>query len=502
MIRLSNLTALDITSTEFVEDMSMQKLHIYEEPGLILEKSKLFVKADTYKLPQMSRNNAVASFFDNVLLGTSNFYPEQGLNLLNYHSKSEIQKLIQFDDVPLMQYKRAYLYFAQGALSASNIVAHYIRIYAMQENGKTVDLVSLVEFMNDSNIKAKTSKLFENQIFNEALEITFPDIEYIVNSTNVEVMKIREYLFGTSTPKTYFIEYSALTSDMIDNFSENGLQFTEINLATVNYQNYKITEESDELFSRLQLSNNDFAITSSLGHTSYDIETFIKNQYQINDESFDISHIVSITEYDGLDNVINSSIQMLSNPSDLYAPQEVRPLLSELTNHALIEVMIKISNGATGLTISKSSSMILTEEQVEKFKPQSTFELSFEKVEVRNIVEKKINKIVQESTTPKLLYVNKLVYVQVQSSKDLFIVNGDSYVKIKNDIHQLQTSTEELQITSKKLFLKIGNNVIENEVSDKFTFKLPQSIFFDKASNYLLLDDDMLVIQQGQIFKQ
>ena len=493
MLRLSNLTALDITSTEFVEDLSIDKLYLYQENTTSDEKSMMFVKDDAYKSRQMTRNNAVASFFDNTLLGTSNFYPEQGLGLTHYHQDAELSKRIDFEDVPMMQYKRAFLYFAQGSLSSNQIVAHYLRIYVNNENGKTVDLVSMVEFMNDSNINAKTSKIFESQIFNEALEISFPDVEYIVNSTNPEIMQIREYLFGTYTPKTYFIEYSVLTQDMIDDFSEAGLQFTEINLSTVNYQNLKITEEIDELFGRLQLTDNNFSLTSSLGHTIYDIETFIKNHYQINDETFSVQHIFTVTEYNSENMQLGIHHTSINNPANLYAPVKFRPLLSSATDHALIECMIKIQNGATGLAISKTSTFLLNDDNVDKFKAEETYAIELDNIIVTNVIEKQINQIVQESKTPNILYMNKFIYVQVMGNKDLQLSNGDSFVRIKSEF--------ENQISSEKLFIRIGDSTIESEPHDKFLFKINQSLYYTKANSYLLLDSDLKVIQQGSLIK-
>jgi hypothetical protein len=136
MIRLSNLTAIDILQTEFTEDLSVDKLFLYKHPT---EQKYLFVKDDSYKLRQMSRNNATATFWDNVLLGTSNYYPEQGLDLANFHTNHEITNLINFSDVPMMQYKRANLYFSQGSLANNRIVAHYIRIYVATEDNAIID---------------------------------------------------------------------------------------------------------------------------------------------------------------------------------------------------------------------------------------------------------------------------------------------------------------------------------------------------------------------------
>lgn len=492
MIRLSNLTALDISSTEFVEDLSVDKLYLYDNPAETTSKNFLFVHDDAYKLRQMTRNNAVASFFDNVLLGTSNFYPEQGLGLVNYHQNRDIRNVIQFNSTPLMQYKRAYLYFAQGSLNASNIIGHYIRIYCSLSNGKSVDLVNMIEFLNDSNIKAKTSKIFESQIFNEALELTFPDVEFLVNSTNVEIQKIKQHIFGNDIPKTYFIEYSVITQDNIDNFTENGLQFTEVNLGVMNYQNFKITEEVSELTAQVQLSDNGYALISYLQHSIYDIETYINNNWQINDENFDISHIVTVTEYNGLDEQISSESTIISNPTNEYNPVKIRPMLSVSTNHAMVEIMIKISNGATGLTISKSSTLLLTDLDVDKFKPQETFSLNLEEITIKNIVEKKINQIVPETSTPSILYIQKNIYVEVQPAENIEVVNADKYVKI-------QTT---LDIKSPKLYLRIGDITIESEKDQQLVFRIPQSIYYKSEANYLLLNDDFVLIQQGAIIRK
>jgi hypothetical protein len=180
-----------------------------------------------------------------------------------------------------------------------------------------------------------------------------------------------------------------------------------------------------------------------------------------------------------------------SNPTNEYGSLKIRPLLSSSTNHAMIEVMIKISNGATGLTISKTSKLLLTNLEVDKFKAQENFTFEFENVEIKNVIEKKVNKIVQESTTPKILHIQKKIYVEVQSSININASNADKYILV-------QTSQE---ITSTKLYLRIGPLTIENEPNNKLMFKLPQAVYHLVDTGYVLLDDDLLVIQQGSIIR-
>jgi hypothetical protein len=349
----------------------------------------------------------------------------------------------------------------------------------------------MIEFLNDSNIKAKTSKIFEAQIFNEALELTFPDIEYICNSTNAEVQKIRTKLFGTFTPTTYFIEYAEVTQSMLDDFTEQGLTFTECNFGVKNYQTYRITEEVSELSANVMLSDNGYSLTSTLSHTAYDIEAFIRNAYQINDEAFDISHIVVVTEYNAIDEVIATSNIILSNPTNTYAPVKIRPLLSEFTNHAMVEVLVKISNSATGLTISKSASILIKDIEVDKFKAKETFALSFEKLEVKNIVEKKVNQIVQEATTPKILTITKNVYVQTMEGRPIELASADMYVELFYEEGTNETRT----------YLKIGDLSIQNEPGRNLTFKIPSSIYYSNVDKYVLMNKDYEVMQVGGIIR-
>ena len=177
----------------------------------------------------------------------------------------------------------------------------------------------------------------------------------------------------------------------------------------------------------------------------------------------------------------------------MIAPIKYRPLLSAQTHHALVEVVIKIQNSASGLTVSKSSSILLKNEDIAKFQADEVIELNLENVTIQNVVQKQLNKVVQESTTPKLLYINKFVYIQVMGNKDITVSNADSYIKVQSDFVE--------QISATKLFLKIGDQLIESEPYDKFTFKLHQALYYNKNNTYLLLDDENRVIQQGLIVK-
>ncbi len=492
MIRLSNLTAIDILQTEFTEDLSVDKLFLYKHPT---EQKYLFVKDDSYKLRQMSRNNATATFWGNVLLGTSNYYPEQGLDLTNFHTNHEITNLINFSDVPMMQYKRANLYFSQGSLANNRIVAHYIRIYVATEDNAIVDCFSVLDFANDSNIKAKTSKLFENQIFNEALELSFPDIEYIVNSSNSEIVKLKKYLFGDRIPRTYFIEYAAITSDMLDDFSENGLLFTELNLGVVNSNTSVITEEANELRSSLYLTNDNYSIVSVLMHTKFDVEAFIKSNYKINDEEFELSHIVSTSEYDETNALINQTNVVLSNPVAPYAPMHIRPLFDVRTNHAMIDVTIKIKNLATSMTISKSSSLLIKEVDIDKFKSTNSVVLDVEHQYINQTINKTVNQIVQENKSPKILYFEKKIWVQssFMGGPDLAIYDADMYVKLAID--------NESTFQSEKTYLKLGNEIIESQPNQPLMFFIPQAYYSKLPQLYLLLDESLTLIQQGKIIK-
>lgn len=490
MIRLSELTALDISSIDIARDLDVSpKLYAYSVTTGS-RKDTLLLQEDTSPLEQMTRQSAVAPFWSNVLLGTSNFYPEQALGLTSFHANSEMHEVMNAVTLPTIEYKKAFLYFSQGLLANPDIKGHWIRIYCKLANGDEVTVASVVDFMNDSNIVASAPKLFESQLFNEALEIEFVDVEFLLNSSVPEIVAVKQQLFGNYRPTDYFIEYSAFTDEAIDVFVENSLQFTRLNFAVVNQQSTPVTFESSEMLAQLRLLQDGYAIWSSMTHQKYDIEQYL-NTLKLPEETYKVEHALTVTAYDSGNSAIETKSYVVSDPVNKFEPIQWRPIVDVNADHFTVESTVRVENERTGLTFRKDAMLVVTSLNVHKFKPIATVELSgLTNTVVENIVVRQVQNIVPTVDTPNIVQIERKLYVQAQPLNELHLFESEQIVDL----------TLPIDVTSySKLYLRIDQLTIENELQFPARFKIPPIAYASKSSKWQLLDNKQTIIATGSI---
>lgn len=485
MIKLSDLTAIEILDSVVVDiNIPENRLYSYEvvENGLTY-KQLLF--DDSYHLPQVTRKHTLSSNMNNVLLGTSNFYPEQGLNIPDFYENSELHIVLDDPTLPLVQMKRAKLYFGQGLLSDPEIVGHWLRCYVVLEDSSVVTLCSVVDFKNDSNILATPAKEFENQIFNEALEIEFLDIDYILHSSNMEVF--RDKLFNNSKPKSYYFEYSAFKSDSVDDFTENGFLFTSLNFEIINSQSLLIDIGGDELFT--SLTDNTYYLTSRLMSQQYDTQSYLDTLKGEN-EIYQISHEYQILEYDSDNTLINNQIINLENKINKYGVINYSPVLNINTDHCEVNLTIRVKNINTSMIIRRDTSIILTNTQVAYFKPQASLSLNINEYKVNSVIHKEVNKIVQSNEIPNVLEIEKLSYVVSQSLNSLELLPADFTAKLGVDG----------DLTGyRQVFLRIGDLTFSNSIEGELVFDISEKAYLTNKKKYVLLDENQKTIGVGDL---
>lgn len=484
MIRLSELTALDIISEKSV-DINVSKIHCYEMPsnGRI---NRQILMSDTYAVVVNTRRYSSCPFLSNILLGTANFYPEDGLEIPNYHQNSILQTLMSDSVLPSLEFKTARLYFGQGLLNDSKIKGHYIKVFCKMQDESEVVLASIVDFRNDTNAIAVPAKYFESQIYNEAIDFEFLDVDFLLNSENVEVDAIRDYLFGQSKPLQYFIEYGAFTDDGIDDFDENGYSFTKISNSQINQQSILLNVGGDEMLASAKLFSNDFAILSRLYHERFSIEEFMNSKKSSN-EYYDIRYIFTVDEYvSGI--LINTTMQTLQSTN--FESQIFRPLVSNDCEYAKVSLTIRVHNVNTGMIFRRDTVLLLTDDVIKNFKALPSISLNVTSIKANKIVNRQIQKIVQSTDTPKVLRIENRTYVQSQPLNIIILLNGKTVVELNLSI----------DITSySKLFLKIGNVTYSNIVDGRAMFELDEIAFNDSATTFLLLDSNMRTISSGPL---
>lgn len=497
MIRLSAVAAFEIdNSKDFTRDLDAQpKLYIYNYsvPGVANREDKLLIQDDS-STSVNKRQFSYAPFWSNTLLGTSNFYPEQSsLALTNYHTNALAQTVLAEATLPSLEYKVAYLYFSRDFLSSSDLVGNAIRLFVRLSNGSEINLAAIVDLKNSTRVTAVPSKLFDNQIYSEALRFEIPDLDFILNSNNTQIVELRNELFGTERPDKIHIEYSAFEADELDVFTDNSLSFTRLNFATINQQTIDVSLTNESLGVDLVFGENNAVLQSSLKHDRYDPETYLNTLKEMQ-ATYRVEHFFNYNVYDSSNDLIETRSVSIRNVSNQFSTVQFRPVVSSSADHMHVDATIRIENEQTGIVIRRTSSLVVTSSDIAKYKTAAQIQLDNLRVEnVTNQTIKTVNNIVQSAEVPSFVQLEKRIYVQVEENADeLTLLNANFVVKlnINEDVSQ-----------QRRTFIKIDNLTIQNTVDDLTTYEIPSIAYNTKAKKYLILDSDSNVITQGKLNK-
>lgn len=492
--RLSNLDAFEILPTSFTRDMDVApQLHIYEKTTND-KTSKQILQADVGGDAQNTRYYSFSPLFNNVELGTSNFYPEKALNLSNYHTNSRIDTYLGLG-LPVMQYKKCRLLLSRGALNVSTTKGRAIRVYCKM-NGFDVTLASISDFVIDTNIVPIDSILFESQLFTEALEFEILDLDYLLNSNDNDLLTFKNKLFGSEIPEKLFIDFSIIDEESEDYFTENGFDFTRLSFKTINQRLLDITLDDSSIISKMKLDASKAFITSELIHQKYDLERYL-DTLKNDGEVYEIKHTFLVNMYNSSNDVIGSNGMTLSSFDNIYSPINYRPIVLDDTDHMQVQVEVKIINTTTGMTINRSSTINVVNTAIQFFKTTPTLLLEGATInEVRQNVTKNVTNINPNTETPQIVEVTKKFFVTSQPiPEELVLLPGNFTTKISLEDNGSITSY-------KNIYLQIGNTLIKNDEAGILTFTIPKSAYNTTESDFYLLDPSGSIITSGIIKKK
>lgn len=483
MIRLSDLVVLEFFDTKSVDvNVFDNRLYLYSTTRNLTNRQLLF--DDAYSKKQLTRKYSVSNDMDNVLLGTDNFYPEQGLGIADYHKNSELHKVTGQLILPLMELRTAKLFFGQGVLSDDKIIGHYLRIYVTLNDGSTVTLCSVIDFKSDTNVLSTPPRNYEGQLFNEALDIEFLDIDSLKN-TNKDILKD---LFGDNPiPETYYFEYVAFTNDSVDEFVENRYTFTKMSFDVINKQSLPINVSDEGL--RLTLIDNSFYITSILNHETYDVSQYL-NSLKENGEIYNITHDFNILEYDKDFDVIRSTTNSLVNLDNIYGSVNYRPIISNNCETFEVFVTVRIKNTTTGVNTSRTSSLFIRNINSKNYKALESISFEVKKETINNIVNRQVNKIYQKTDTPSIIHLEKRVYIQTQNVDELEILNANFTAKLN--------LSKEINDYG-KLVLKIGDLSFDNLKDGEAIFQINEKAYLTKKEKFTITDEKNNAIVVGKL---
>lgn len=493
MIRLSTYSAIQVLSETVTKDLDAVPLHLYEFTGNGGIQSQ-FVQTDTQGIN--SREYAVGDYIGRIWLNpTPAFYPEKEISP-TFHDDAKLQNLLNAETLPVMQYKNVDLMLGQGFGYDSNTRGMMIRVFVKLNNGRQTTLSSIYDLATHSNIAPATQTLYQSQIFNTKLSFQIPDIDYILNSTDADIITLKNRIFGSEVPTRIYFEYSELTQENIDTIIINEYDYVQFNVSNIASNSLDFSfQEAADIFGSLQLNPTNRAIISHLKNENYDVETYL-NKYKTSEQSYTVMHEFQTNFYDVGSTLIGSKYSQVKNSSDKFASIEYIPLVTANTDHFETAVLIKVINDQTGLTFSKFASIIVSDAAIINnflYSP-SAIELNLSEDVVFNKLNQTINKIQMSADTPEVVTVTKPIYISIEAEAEtLTLLPATFTAKIQPGVTTTDVSA---------LYLKIDNLTIKNVDGDLTAFTVPAKAYNTASETYYLLNSANEVVNTGKLVKK
>lgn len=492
MIRLSQYTIIDISTTSVSRDLDADVLHLYS-----FEQNhrtyRQFIQNDAKEIN--SREFAYGPYIQNIWLNpTPYFYPEENITP-DFHENSTLQNVLSQSTLPTMEYKTASLYLSQGFGYDVDFRGLSCRIYVKLQDGREVTLASIYDLATQSKITAAKQVLYESQIFNTKIEFEIPDIDYILNSNDADISALRTLLFGTEIPDKMYISYSGMRNENIDDITIEQRQYKQFNLSAVHTVFIDMSLQGSGVYATLHLNPTNSAILSVLQHDKFSAAQYL-DKFKDSEETYTVQHTFVIDMYTVGDALIGSSGIVMTDPISQFAQIPYRPIITDDTSYFEINATVRVVNDQTGLVMTHTSSIVISDAAiVERFTPEpSLITLNLTKDTVFNQSIKTINEISSVTEAPNIIQITKPVFVSTQQTADvleLLPADFTTTLSIDADLSLVQ-----------KTYLQIDAILIENIQDDLLSFTIPKKAFYTKMTTFYLLASDGSVITTGKLIKK
>ena len=483
-VRLSETVILKLMPEQVSKDLNTDKLYIYDTQS---NGAKHLISDD---IEVNSREYNSAPYMENVLLSpTPYFYPD--FEDPDYHNNREVSVLLNDTTLPEIEYRKCRLYFVNGFTYDSDVYALSLSMYLRKQDNNRVYLSNLIDFYNNSNIGIATDTLFyEGNLYNQYIEFYIADIDYLYSSDVADVETLTEYIFSSDRPSVINVEYAIIKSDNVQDIVKDGKTFKRINRSEINSTAINYTLADEDLFIFVDNIDNRY-LSFKMDHTRYDIESYL-NTLKESTEVYELMYDVSINLYDSSGDSLGLISYNISNNIDMFSFISYRPILPEETDHISLEITGKCINISTGATITRSTTINITD--VTEMKPKEPLSISVTSNDVYNKIQKNIIKQDFIKDVPTTVLIKKKVYVQMVESNVLSLHEVNFKVKVF-DIADIDIKNVS------ETYLKIGDKKIVSELTDKTVFKIEGNMYSTEATKYYVLDSNDEIITYGSIEK-
>ncbi|BAV39222.1 hypothetical protein BPT24_097 [Tenacibaculum phage pT24] len=481
-IRISKNVVLEITD-------AIESININESPKLLAYD----FGADFYNRKMLlfedgqneDRENSYISEDNIFLSSTPNFYPDDKISA-NFHDNKDLNTILSLVSNPTIQYKKVRMLFAQGfsySTVGDGVAMTTLNISAIRpSNNQRVDLLSVLDTYDNSKILAIPEVLFDNQVFNSAIEFRMLDLQYLFTSENSDVIEIKEYLFGTDDIDTLFVEHAGVNISEIVNFSEFGKQFTKFYDADKSRSQFSARFSNDEIVLEASVKSNG-TVSAQIIHERFDLESMLK----IDSTPVSVEYTFLFSEYKENSDLIGNRVIKLSNPIDMFSITEYRLNPQDESSQINVEIECVITMNDNS-TIRRSGQVVIANPDILKVQ-EINLDISEDRL-TRNVT-KDVRQVVYKNDTPKIVNIDRPVFVKVEGRLNTITLTPFiQTVRINTDI--------DLSLLS-KVKLMIGNSSYENVTDSKTTFTVGSESFYTTDKTYYLLDENNIVVSYGNI---
>ena len=132
--------------------------------------------------------------------------------------------------------------------------------------------------------------------------------------------------------------------------------------------------------------------------------------------------------------------------------------------------------------------MIIVDDISQNFKALPSIKLDVTALSVNKVVNRTVNKVVQSSETPRVVQIEKNIYVQMQPLDSINLLEGSFVAKLNLSDTITGIST---------MYLKIGGLTFKNQIDGQAIFEISEYAYDERSNRYLLLDASMRTIATG-----
>lgn len=496
---MSSLIRLSSTCMVEMGDVYNQKITQKELYAYKFDKNIQLLNADGFI---NDRDKSYCPYYQNVLMKRTPYpyFTEE------FHEASKLSPLVSVE-CPAIEYQKATVNFASGYFYDTTDYLSGIRLYYIIDGVKNFTVCSLVDERTSSRIKANRRNIvLDNTVFNASFDIEFLNVSQLFNSTNPDIIKLKEHLFGlgTHTCSELFIEQFVVENAQVMDFrGRNGYVFKRFFVEDINKQFHTKQELSEELFVSLQKDEVNTCLTMKLLHTKYDVQQYLEKMLTDAD-TWHIDYELTTTAYNFDGKVLGSHSIQLQNFSNQFSEIIYRPVIldswmnpesgleSDKIDHCLFDVRCIATTSLAQLEITRYAQLV--EINPETFYiPRPTINVVSPKVYSKKEII--THEVKMNTDLPNIVKIIQPYYVIGAVGKTITLTPYDTPVSIDVSSWDLsQTTTLMLRFDAReyKCIEIVKNNAI---------FNIPASECLKSTKNWYLFDGNGKMITYGDIIR-